>query len=91
MSIKRELFYGNSKAKTACEVSGHDIQDHFADVGKMVDLGSGSKFRGFYSKLLDFMTKKYDILCSILAKPLPCMLNSGGFFIALIDSGVYAV
>ena len=31
-----------SKAKTACEVSNHDIADHFADVGKMVDLGSGS-------------------------------------------------
>jgi len=23
-----------SKAKTACEVSGHDVSDHFADVGK---------------------------------------------------------
>lgn len=32
-----------SKAKTACEISGHDIRDHFADVGKMVDLGSGSR------------------------------------------------
>jgi len=32
-----------SKAKTACEVSGHAIADHFADVGKMVDLGSGSQ------------------------------------------------
>ncbi len=32
-----------SKAKTACEVSEHDIADHFADVGKMVDLGSGSR------------------------------------------------
>ncbi|WP_339616853.1 hypothetical protein [uncultured Gilvimarinus sp.] len=32
-----------SKAKTACEVSGHDIYDHFADVGKMVELGSGSQ------------------------------------------------
>ena len=32
-----------SKAKTACEVSGHTITDHFADVGKMVDLGSGSQ------------------------------------------------
>lgn len=32
-----------SKAKTACEVSGHAIQDHFADVGKMVDLDSGSQ------------------------------------------------
>jgi len=32
-----------SKAKTACEVSGHLVADHFADVGKMVDLGSGSQ------------------------------------------------
>ena len=30
------------RAKTACEKSGHSIQDHFADVGKMVILGSGS-------------------------------------------------
>ncbi len=32
-----------SKAKTACEVSGREVGDHFADVGKMVDLGSGSQ------------------------------------------------
>jgi DNA-damage-inducible protein D len=32
-----------SKAKTACEVSGHAIKDHFVDVNKMVDLGSGSQ------------------------------------------------
>ena len=31
------------KAKTACEVSGHHVPDHFAGVGKMVDLGSGSQ------------------------------------------------
>lgn len=31
------------KAKTACEVSGHEVPDHFADIGKMVVLGSGSK------------------------------------------------
>lgn len=30
-----------SKAKTACEVSEHGIGDHFADVSKMVDIGSG--------------------------------------------------
>ncbi len=32
-----------SKARTACEVSGHEVQDHFPDVRKMVDLGSGSQ------------------------------------------------
>ena len=32
-----------TKAKTACDVSGHEVGDHFADVGKMVDLGSGSQ------------------------------------------------
>lgn len=30
-----------SKAKTACEVSGNLVSDHFADVGKMIDLGKG--------------------------------------------------
>lgn len=32
-----------SKAKIACETSKHRVSDHFADVGKMVDLGSGSQ------------------------------------------------
>ena len=32
-----------SKARTACELSGHAISDHFVDVNKMVDLGSGSQ------------------------------------------------
>lgn len=32
-----------SKARTACEIAGHDVRDHFADVRKMVDLGSGSR------------------------------------------------
>ena len=31
-----------SKAKTACEVSEQLVLDHFADVGKMVELGLGS-------------------------------------------------
>jgi len=30
------------KSKTACEVSGFEILDHFVEVNKMVDLGSGS-------------------------------------------------
>ena len=32
-----------SKAKTSCELSGHQTSDHFVDVNKMVDLGSGSQ------------------------------------------------
>ena len=32
-----------SKAKTACEISGESIEDHFADVGKMVSIGSGAE------------------------------------------------
>lgn len=32
-----------SKAKIACEVSGHEVADHFPDVRKMVKLGSGSE------------------------------------------------
>ena len=34
-----------SKAKTACEMSGHAVSDHFVDVNKMVDLGSASHGR----------------------------------------------
>jgi len=32
-----------SKAKTACEVSGHRTADHFVDVNKMVEIGSGTQ------------------------------------------------
>ena len=31
------------KAETACEGSGHRVADHFVDVNKMVELGSGSQ------------------------------------------------
>lgn len=50
-----------SKAKTACEVSGHLITDHFADVGKMVDLGSGSQ-----REVDDIMLTRYA--CYLIAQ-----------------------
>jgi adenine-specific DNA-methyltransferase len=37
------LLHVVNNAKTACEVSGHAVPDHFPDVRKMVDLGSGSQ------------------------------------------------
>ena len=32
-----------SKAKTACEVSGHQVSDHFADVGKTIAMPKGAE------------------------------------------------
>ena len=50
-----------SKAKTACEVSGHKVSDHFPDVGKMVDLGSGSQ-----REVDDIMLTRYA--CYLIAQ-----------------------
>jgi DNA-damage-inducible protein D len=50
-----------SKAKTACEMSDHPISDHFVDVNKMVDLGSGSQ-----REVDDIMLTRYA--CYLIAQ-----------------------
>jgi DNA-damage-inducible protein D len=49
------------KSKTACELSGQDVVDHFADVGKMVSIGSGAT-----KEVDDIMLTRYA--CYLIAQ-----------------------
>lgn len=42
------------RAKEACRNSGYEIKEHFADVGKLVQIGSGAK-----REVEDFMFSRY--------------------------------
>lgn len=50
-----------SKAKNACEMSNHEISDHFADVGKKVSLGSSAE-----TEIPDIMLTRYA--CYLVAQ-----------------------
>jgi DNA-damage-inducible protein D len=50
-----------SKAKTACETTGNRVTDHFADVGKTIQMPKGAQ-----KEVPDFMLTRYA--CYLIAQ-----------------------
>ena len=50
-----------SKAKTACEITGHGVLDHFADVGKTIQMPKGAQ-----KEVQDLMLTRYA--CYLIAQ-----------------------
>lgn len=50
-----------SKAKTACELTGHNVNDHFADVGKTIQMPKGAQ-----KEIPDIMLTRYA--CYLIAQ-----------------------
>ncbi len=64
------------RAKTACEASGLDVEDHFADVGKMINLAKGAQreiiaklqSKGLIKRTADIIYNKHPATASIYPK-----------------------
>jgi DNA-damage-inducible protein D len=50
-----------SKAKTACEITGHEVSDHFVDVNKTISMPKGAE-----KEILDIMLTRYA--CYLIAQ-----------------------
>lgn len=64
------------RAKLACKNSGFAVEDHFADVGKMVDIGSGAE-RQIDDVMLSRPSRNWAVRCrKICRHPRRVLLRS---------------